>query len=321
MPALTGAAYMKPITTFLISLGLGLGLTAPARADISAAARAFSDAQAAQLEGNYERAAQSYELAFHIAPSKEALRSAVRARQLANQLPRAAMLAQLLLDQYGDDDASARLAAEVLTEARTKLGRIAVSCRQPCSLVLSGRAISLNPAPNHVVFATPGRHALEITFDGDRAVTRELTLRSGDELALPIEPPPVKPAAPSAPTPAPAPAPVVHRDGHELSPYWAIGGAAATLVLAGVTTWSGIDTNRAHDAYVKAPTDQGWNDGQSKQLRTNLLLGTTIATGVATALVAVLWTRWSDPAVRSEVAVTPALTPGGGATLSFGGRF
>ncbi|HEX3759933.1 MAG TPA: hypothetical protein VHW23_14560 [Kofleriaceae bacterium] len=306
---------MKPITTFLI--GLGLGLAAPAHADISAAARAFSDAQAAQLEGNYERAAQSYELAFHIAPSKEALRSAVRARQLANQLPRAAMLAQVLLEQYGDDDPSARLAAEVLAEARNKLGRIAVNCSQPCTLALGGRAISLNPAPKQVVFATPGRQVLEITFDGDRSVTRELPLKPGDDVALPIEPPAMKRMPPSAAPPA-SPAPPAPPAGHVLSPYWAVGGAAATVLLAGITTWSGIDTNRAHDAYVKTPTDQGWDDGQAKQLRTNLLLGTTIATGVATALVAVLWTRWSDPVAQHEVAITPS---SGGATLSFGGRF
>lgn len=304
---------MNRLTTLLF--GLGLGLATPAHADISAAARAFSDAQAAQLEGNYERAAQSYELAFHIAPSKEALRSAVRARQLANQLPRAAMLAQVLLEQYGDDDASARIAADVLAEARVKLARIAVNCHQPCTLALGGRAISLNPAPNHVVFATPGRHVLDISFDGDRAVTRELTLKSGDDVALPIDPPPVKPPPPSSAAP---PAPPAHRDGHALPSYWAISGAAATVLLAGVTTWSGVDTNRAHDAYVRTPTDQGWDDGRTKQLRTNILLGTTIATGVATALVAVLWTRWSDPAAHPEVAVTPG---SGGATLSFGGRF
>jgi len=298
----------------LVSLAAVLGLAAaPAHADISAAARAFSDGQTAQLDGNYERAAQSFELAFNIAASKEALRSAVRARLLAGQLPRAATLAQLLLAHYSDDAMSAKLATEVIAEARTKLGRITITCAPPCTLAVGGRATSLHAAPSHVVFAAPGRQVLEITFDGDRTVTHEVTLKPGDDIGLPVEPP-ARPRSPvRAPPAAPAP-----RHGGELSPYWAIGGAAVTLVLVGVTTWSGLDTSTAHEAYVAVPTAQGWNDGRDKQLRTNVLLGTTAAAGIATVLIAALWTQWERPLIPHDVAVVPTH---GGATLSLGGRF
>lgn len=300
----------------IATIVVGVGLAAPdARADVSAAARAFSDGQTAQLEGNHERAAQSFELAFNIAPSKEALRSAIRARQLSNQLARAATLAQLLLTQFGDDPASSKLANDVISEAKLRFARITITCAPQCTAAVGGRALSLNAASTHVVFTAPGRAALEITFDGDRSVTREVTLKAGDEVTLPIEPPAAKHAA----KPRPAPPPVlVHRDDSGLPPYVTIGGGALTLVLIGITTWSGLDTDKAHDAYVAAPTAEGWKDGRSKQLRTNLLLGGAATTGIATALIGVFWTRWHGPGDSPEVAIG---THSGGLSVSLGGRF
>lgn len=297
---------------FIPILVLGLAVSAPARADIAAAARAFSDGQAAQLEGNYERAAQSFELAFNIAPTKEALRSAVRARLQNDQLPRAATLAQLLLAQYGDDAASVKLANEVLAEARPRLARITVACSAQCTLALGGRATSLNAAATHVVFAMPGRAVLEITFDGDRSITREFTLRAGEEVTLAFDPPARRAVAIAKPAAARRP------EDHGLPPSIAIGGAVATAALTTLTIWSGRDTLAAHDAYVAAPTHDGWAEGRSKQLRTNLLLGTTAATGLATILIAAFWTRWHEPHGPADLAIAPTA---GGAALSLGGRF
>jgi hypothetical protein len=311
---MTGAPSLKRLIATIV---VGIGLAAPdARADVSAAARAFSDGQSAQLEGNFERAAQSFELAYNIAPSKEALRSAIRARQLSNQLPRAATLAQLLLTQFSDDPASNKLASDVIAEAKLKLARIAITCAPQCTAAVGGRAISLNAAPIHVVFTAPGRASIEVTFDGDRNVTREVTLKAGDEVTLPIEPPPVKRVARPRTAAAP-PAPVV-RDDSGLPPYVAVGGGALTLVLIGITTWSALDTDKAHDAYVAAPTDEGWKDGRSKQLRTNLLLGGAAATAVSTALIAAFWTRWHRVSDSPEMAITPDR---GGLSVSLGGRF
>lgn len=295
-------------------------LASTARADVAAAARAFSDGQSAQLEGNYERAAQSFELAYNIAPSREALRSAVRARQLSNQLPRAATLAQVLATRYADDPVSTKLAADVLAEAKLKLARIVVNCTPSCTLAVGGRAVSLTAAPTQIVFTSPGHQALEATFEGDQAVTRELTVRAGDDLTLPIEPPPprvvVRPTPPPAPRPPPATAPAARDRG--LSPAVAITGGAITLVLGSLTLWSGLDTQKAHDAYVAAPSDAGFNDGRSKQLRTNLLLAGTGASGLTTALIAIFWTRWSPHRAPPDVSLS---TTHGGVSVALGGHF
>jgi hypothetical protein len=306
-------------------LAAAIGFAAQAaRADVSAAARAFSDGQAAQLEGNYDHAAESFELAFTIAPSKEALRAAIRARRLANQLPRAATLAQALLDQYGDDAMSAKLANEVIADAKPKLARISVTCSPRCALALSGRSISLHLAPAHAVFAAPGHHVLEATFDRGPAVTREITVNPGDDLALAVAPPPAARAAPPSPSRADAmiassPAP---RDGGGISPVYAIAGGIVTAGLAGAMTWSAIDTLHAHDAYAAAPTPEGWRRGMDKQARTNLLLGGAAAAGVATTLIAVLWTRWHrsprSPGPATELAIS---TRDGGVVLSLGSVF
>jgi hypothetical protein len=108
-----------------------------------------------------------------------------------------------------------------------------------------------------------------------------------------------------------------------VSPTVALVGGATTLVLASVTLWSGLDTTKAHDAYVAAPTKEGWDNGRSKQLRTNILIGATAAAGVTTALIAIFWTKWHDeetlpPPGAPRVGVVPS---DGGLSVSFGGRF
>jgi hypothetical protein len=302
-------------------------------ADVAAAARAFSDGQAAQLEGDYDRAAQSFELAFAIAPSKEALRSAVRARQHVKQLARAATLAELLLAQYAADPASVRLALDVIAEAKPKLGRMAITCAASCTVAVGGRAISVKAAESHVVYVIPGSQALEITFDGGQPVTRELVVAAGDDIKVPVERPAVEapPAAPARPTPPPEaavepprlvapPPPVVAREPRGLSPLVAITGAVVTVGLAGTGVWSGLDTNHAHDAYAADPTSRGWSEGRSKQLRTNVLFAGAAAAGITTALVAVFWTRWHGEESSAPV-VGITSSAGNGVVVTWGSTF
>jgi hypothetical protein len=306
-------------TALLISAAIATAAPA-ARADVSAAARAFSDGQTAQLEGDYDHAAQSFELAYSNAPSKEALRSAIRARQLAGQLARAATLAELLLVKYADDSPSTKLAGEVIAEARSKLERITVTCASRCALAVGGRAMSLPPAETQVVYVAPGRHTLEATFDDARIASREIAaVAGGDHEARMVPPAP----APAASAPLPRPEATVKRERTEpaapsgLPRTVPLAGAAVAVGLAGAGLWSGLDTNKAHDAYVKDPTHQAFTTGQSKQLRTNILFGSAIAVGAASAVVAIWWTRWSGDEVPA-VALAPSSD---GALVTYRGHF
>src|SRR5688572_12759748 len=65
--------------------------------DVSGAASAYSRGQQADLTGDHATAAELYELANSLAPSPEALRSALRARRNAGQLAIAGGHAETLL--------------------------------------------------------------------------------------------------------------------------------------------------------------------------------------------------------------------------------
>lgn len=297
-----------------------------ARADVSAAARAFSDGQSAQLEGDYDHAAQSFELAYSNAPSKEALRSAIRARQLAGQLARAATLAELLLVKYPDDGASTKLASDVIAEAKPKLGRVTVTCTPRCSLAVSGRAMSLPAAESQVVYIAAGRHTVEATFDDARTASRDIAAVAGADSDVRLTPAAqsTAPAASAAPGPVAQPRDEVEAKRTEPAPrhalprVYALTGAAVAVALAGVGVWSGLDTNKAHDAYAKNPTHAAFTAGQSKQLRTNILFGSAIGVGAVTAAVAIFWTRWGDKENPPPIALAPSSD---GAVVSYGGRF
>jgi hypothetical protein len=312
-------ATSMPLRTAAVLISAAIGAAAPAaRADVSAAARAFSDGQTAQLEGDYDHAAQSFELAYSNAPSKEALRSAIRARQLAGQLARAATLAELLLVQYADDPPSAKLANDVVAEARPKLGRVTVTCAARCALAIGGRALSLPPAQTHVIYLPAGRHALEATFDDARSATRDVAAVAGTDTEVQLQPPAPAASLPAAkPEPRPGRERSEPRSPHGVPPIAPMIGGAVALGLAGVGVWSGLDTNKAHDAYVANPTHQAFTQGQSKQLRTNVLFGSAIGVGLATAVVAIWWTRWGS---QEAPAISLAPSPGGG-LVTYGASF
>lgn len=290
----------------------------PARADVSAAARAFADGQSAQLEGDYDHAAQSFELAYANSPSKEALRSAIRTRQLAGQLARAATLSELLLAKYADDPPSTKLANDVIAEARPRFGRITVVCTARCALAIGGRAMSLPAADTHVLYVAVGRQTLEATFDDAHSATREIASVAGADNEVHIAPP-----APATHAAAPSIEARPTRDRvepsapHGLSPIVALTGATVAAALAGTGVWSGLDTNKAHDAYVKNPTHAAFTEGQSKQLRTNVLFGSAIAVGVVTAAVAIWWTRWGSGEAPA-VSLAPSSS---GAVVTYGASF
>jgi hypothetical protein len=287
-----------------------------ARADVNAASRAFSDGQAAQLAGDYERAAQSFELAYSIMPSKEALRSAVRAHQQASRLPRAATLAEVLLRDFSSDTASVELAKAVIAEARPKLGRLEITCSAPCTAALDQRALGLGEGVVHVVYVTAGKLEVDVTFADKQTVHRSASVVIGKQLALAFDaPPPVVEAAPRTDD-----GPVRSaRRGRGLPPAVPIALGVVAVGLGGVGIWSGLDTNKAHDAYVENPTHEAFEEGRSKQLRTNLLFAGAGVVGLGAVAVAIFWTNWGgDREEMPPVAVSPTA---GGATLSFQGSF
>jgi hypothetical protein len=303
--------------------------------DVAGAANAFSRAQKADLSGDHDTAAELYELADSLAPTPEALRSALRARKTAGQLGAAAGHAERLLHRYPSDKRSKDLAEATLEEARRKLARIEVHCKpKACGLVVDGAAATSEVNENHVIFLDPGKHEVNAAFGPDRAVPKVTQAKAGDRTSFNFE----APAASTGPrltdtggkpgvsisTEA-----TVDRGARSsqrgLSPWIFAAGAAVTAGLGAATVWSGLDVMNAHDAYRGHETQQAYDDGLDKERRTNVLLGATITAGL-TSIVLAYFTRWSgssesaavEPRVRVQAGGGPIA---GGAALTLGGEF
>jgi hypothetical protein len=75
-----------------------------------------------------------------------------------------------------------------------------------------------------------------------------------------------------------------------------------TLVAAGYTTWSGLDTWSQKKAFDESATQENLDEGKSRQNRTNLALGVTVVAAAFTTVAAVWMVDWKasdDPAAGS----------------------
>jgi len=292
-----------------------------AHADVTGAARAFAEGQAAQLEGKYALAAERFELAFTLQPSKEALRSAVRMQMSAEDFARAATDAQTLLDKFGNDAQSAELAHSILEQVTPQLVRYEVSCAPACTLLVDHLVYFLEPARQHRLYLNPGRVALEAQFASGRKASRSLSAGSGETarvaLKEPAAPPPnsfARPATPPIAPPRSQHPPEAPAKGLPRVIPWITG--AATVACGAAAAWAALDTKRQHDEYVQHPTNEKWNAGVARQRMTNALLAST-AVLAATTITLTFFVGGSD---KTSVGISPAL----GATwasVDLSGRF
>lgn len=273
-------------STFALVLVMGLAVEASADDNQAAAANAYSRAQKALLSNDYDQAAELFELADSLSPTPQALRSAASARKAAGQLATAAARAEELRTRYPDDPDSKKLADEILDEAKQKLARHEVTCKpEACQLLVDGGVVTAAAKEQHFVYLKPGEHEVGAVFGTRRASPQRVKSVAGASSTLTFD-------APAAAVPTKSEEPVgtvsssadVTTDSgtpsRGLSP-WIFGTAAGvTVVLAGVSVWSGLDTLSARDEYDQHRTQDGYEDGQSKERRTNVLFA---ATGVAAA--------------------------------------
>jgi len=309
-------------------VALALLLAAPiAQAqDVAAAAQAFEQAQAAQLRGDHADAARFFELADRLAPSPAALRSAIRNHAAEGNRARAATLAADALRRYAADASVRQVADEALTHT-PELGTLVVRCDAPCTVLVDAVAIETVPTLERSFFVEPGTHALTATFEGGVHAEGQGEVAAGAtaevQLAQPEpepEPEPVVPVAVAAepePEPEPEPQPEPEPESSGLPLWVPLAGLGATAVVGAVAIWSGLDTLSARDDYVAAPTEEGYNDGVSRQTRTNALIGITVGLAAATAVLFV----FADMGSESEAPVQAAVAAGpeGGAVVVTGG--
>lgn len=308
--------------------------------EFDAGARAFKDK-------DFASAASHFEAADDAAPSAKALRLAIRARIEAGQASRAATLAALALTRYPSDAETKTLAEEVIKKNAGTLHELEVSCITPCILAVGTRAIHGEPTTRWTVYLDPGKTSVSASFGGKLgSADGSVEAVVGGRTVMRLEPAeaaaPAKPDTTDAPPkkapeePKPDDGASISTEGSGLPPWVFIVGAVATVGAGGATVWSGLDTqnNPGVDAVREACAGQGtdcpeYQDGVSRQNRTNMLIAATAGLGAATLVIGAFFTNWSGDEGSggtgkgpASTAVLPAavVTPEG-AALFASGRF
>lgn len=301
------------------------------------AAAAYDQGVRALAAGDFNSAAESFEAANRSVPSAQAVIQAIRAHRSAQTPPhlaRAATLAVALLTSYPADTRITSYAYRIIDELSPALARVQVRC-QGCDLSVDETA-----AP-HNVFLPPGAHAVVASW-GERVVRREIRVSPGQTLpvelsppltplvpapALTVSAPPTPPAVSAASAPPtvtapppeaitpPAPGVDAPPRARGLSPALFAVSLVATAGIGGALAWSALNTLDGRDAYVQNPTQAGLDDGRSRELRTNVLVGATAAMAVTTILIAG-FTRWRSAPARPVAALAP-----GAGVLGLEGNF
>lgn len=227
-------------------------------------------------------------------------------------------LRQVTQDAGADKDLRERAAREQKS-AEQSLSRVTFRLSDPSreQVELDGKLLS---APMSGELAIdPGPHHVRIISGSSVVLDQELELAPGERVELRVGErsrridvvvvPPDQPAA--KPVAAKPPAPAKVHTTRKLAPVWFYSAAGVTLVLTGVTVWSGLDTQSALSDYerdlprlTQAQADARVSDGHSRELRTNLLLGGTLLAGAGTAVLGIWFTDFSGGA-KAHVGVAP----------------
>lgn len=286
----------------------------PTAEERQAAADAYDRGTRAYLAEDFARAAQWFETAHRMAPASAALVQAVRSYERAGETRRAATLALRLAALYPDDAGAAQQAERTLASA-SEFVLVNVVCETSCSVELDGTLMEhpsfyVDPSSAHEVRATFETGPVTQSFDaGDAGSTRSLDFSAPEAQVVVDEPPP------------PETTPSEGSGG--LSPAVAITGLVLTAGAGGVLIWSGVDALDGVPAYEAMPTDERLAEGQTRELRTNILIGVTAGLGAATVILMV-FTDWDGDGESSAtdddepVAVSVVPTQGGGALLLSG---
>jgi hypothetical protein len=188
------------------------------------------------------------------------------------------------------------MAAEVLEGASSQYVRVDVTCNESCAVEVDGTLTG-----GMSFFVEPDReHEVAAAFEHGRVV-QEVEARAGQTRALSFEGPP----------PPPEPEVRVGADGQPLDLSEPFRFPKATFLVAGALTlgagavmiWSGVDTMNHVDAYEEqaamCPSQPACDearrlldDGQSRERRTNALIGVTAGLAATTLVIAIL-TDWS----------------------------
>lgn len=299
------------------------------------AAAEYEAGRQAYRQKRYSDAGLHFEAAYVAVPRAEALRNAIRTRNMAKELDRAATLALIAERLYATDGPTMVLVHDVLAQANTRLGRIDVACTPACTLKIDGQTPALGdiPGAQHHVYVKPGTRSLEARF-GAQAQATSVDVVAGGREEWNAQPPKEeeKPKAGGAGVNATAGAgtdlaPPSNGKEKPLSPVFFITGAV--LSLGGIVTTALLYNNQrtlvakynaAYSVCGDDPTHcPSMTAVTAAKKNTYLVGGITLGVVAATAVVGLFFTRWTHadppPPVHAGLRVEPFVTalPQGGA--------
>lgn len=275
----------------------------PSPERIKAAAEEFDRGRRAYLAKDYGQAAVHFENAFRDAPRAETLRLAIRARRDAKDPARAATLAAVAQERYPNDAPTTAMAKETLDAAAPQLQEYVITCSIECAIAADGRVVSQADGLKHRIFLDPGAHDLGVSFRKGESVSKHVEAKKGASENIMFEPAPDKPLDKplDKPVDKPIDKPAPPPPEKPLGPVVFFIAAGVTIAAGAATIVSGIDAqnNPGKEAVRRecAGKDESctlYQEGQSAELRTNILLGATIGVAVVTGVIGLFFTQWSS---------------------------
>lgn len=257
---------------------------ASAQEERSDARTAYDDAAKAYEARDFKRAAEGFAKADALAPNALALKLALAAAVQADD----PVLAEELAVRAESRDASAdvqEMARNAHRLAKGRVGKIEIACAAPsapCVAQIGAREL------RHGQTAIAARGPVTVTFtSAGGKTTTETVIVAADTTTRANEPAFAPAKIERLEHPADRP-----RARSGLDPAFVWIGAGLTVALAGVTVVSGLDANARHDDFVAARTTSSRDTGQAAELRTNVLLGSTIVVAAVTGVIGLWFTRW-----------------------------
>jgi hypothetical protein len=301
------------------SLGAGTGLAAPscAPADRACGSSAFAAGTTAFDRGAFAEAAEWF-LAARTAQAHPVVAFNLGVCYARLNRPKLALGEfRLILAEPGLDAALKARVEQEQRAAEAQIAHISVDAPDPTlyRMELDGEPLA---APPDGIEVDPGVHRLRVFSGGASVFDQEVHLEPAERLHLRVSGRAsvldvvVVPASAGS-SPKPEQATVATESGRPLSPLVFYVSASATALLGGFTLWSGLDVQNAYSDYLRdlpqltqAEADERVRDGHSREVRTNVLLGTTLFAASATALMGLLWVDWSP---KKNAALTFELGP------------
>jgi hypothetical protein len=279
---------LRRLRTVLACAALVVGSADVARAQDTQPADSAAEARSQYQKGTqafqakrYSEAALHFEAAAAFKANAVALFTAGLAWDNAARPERAADAYARALDVGGLEAKQNNVARDRVAALESTLGTLFVTAPEGWKVQLDTFTEVPTPARLH---ATPGTHALSVRAPGRPIERRDVTLEGGkttpldlrDEAKTSPKPPPTepdkpKPSEPTKPKDTTAPPPVVHVDS-----FWnarrAIGVGVAGIGLAALGGGAilGINANGARDAYIAAPSQEGFDHASSLETWTNV---------------------------------------------------